>query len=176
MYFSAIVLFIIGIAIWLHRAQAAPWVLYAGVFAHCILGAIALSILTRLAPVATWCLYTQSATDQTVVYTPVSTSLLLPILGTFTVLAIPALLWFQERFGAMYHPSLTRWLIWPFLIGLLFFNLVALVLVQSVTLTTDATDLLNSFQKFGAIVGLLSIPALYLLSLISFLRWFRNPR
>ncbi|MFK7939091.1 MAG: hypothetical protein AB8B82_06910 [Roseovarius sp.] len=181
MYVTAIILFITGVAVWLHRARAAPWMLYAGVFAQTVIGLWALSILTQLSPYNTWCLPVIGTEPQLVYVTKTETTfgvggialLALPIL---IFAAIPAVLWLQERCGAMYYPRLTRWMIWPMLGGTLIYNLFALLLAQTVTRTRDATDILNMFQLVGLWSGLLVIPALYGLAIWSFIRRSRQNR
>ncbi len=173
MFYIAIAVFIMGVAIWLHRAQAAPSLLFGGVFVQTMLGYFAILILTRISFDLTWSL-PGAVTPSTVTFKKTDTSNTSVIAPLLIVLAIPVLLWVQERKEAMYYPQLTRWLIWPMLTGGVLINALFLAVLQLVPLSEASQALLTSIQIAAFVAGLLSVLGIYVLALVGFLRRVRE--
>ncbi len=169
MYYISIAVLIIVIAIWLHRARVAPYALYGYVYVFIALGIYALALLNRLDPYLTWSL-PGTPQKMTTVFVAQTKTPLWVIIATATTLALPVLLWVQGLFGAMYYPSLTRWLIWPMLAGLVIVNATMMILIHLITLSPAADAVLTGVQSTVFLIGMMSVPALYFLALLSFLR------
>lgn len=174
MLFAAFALYIAAIALWLHRAQAAPYLLYGGVFAQTVLAFLAVIVLSRDQPDVVYAVPVRNNAPQAT-FVETKTTWQIAILGPLLILVgIPALLWVQDRLRAMYYPALTRWLIWPMLVGAFLINAAILIIVQVFDLPLQAYATLTIVQSTGYQALLLAIAAIVVLALVSFIRRLRD--
>lgn len=103
-----------------------------------------------------------------------------PLVAVLLALMAPALicalLWWQQRIGAMLYPSVTRWLYWPIVAGLVLIpGMVTLLLVNGGAHVADPRAVLG-LGRMAHTAGIAALVALAALTAWSFLRHFRARR
>lgn len=176
-YLACIVATLIG-GIALHRRGVAPWRLYALGTEMFLLIGVATVVVTRWAPhlILSFPFGSGGAMRQwSSGGGPTYEVFFAPLIGVLLALILPtmvcALMWWQQRIGAMFHPSLTRWLFWPIAAGLMLIpGVVTLVLVNGGTQIADPQPILK-LSALANSTGLAAFVALAALTVWSLVRW-----
>lgn len=175
-YLACILVIVIGGSV-LHRRRAAPWRLYAfGVEIYLLLCVASLA-LSRFAPQLIWGFpfgRGGGATGWRGGGAPVFEVFVAPLVAVLLALVGPALfcalMWWQQRLGAMLYPSATRWLFWPIVAGMVLVpGVVTLVLVNGGAQAADPSAVAG-LGRVARLIGEAALVALAALTVWSFLR------
>ncbi|QFT92491.1 hypothetical protein FIU86_06540 [Roseovarius sp. THAF9] len=181
-YLACIVAIMIGCSV-LHRRRADPWRLYAlGTEIYLLLG-VSSVVISRFAPQLIWGFpFSRGGvaagwgSDNAATFEVFVAPLVAVLLALMAPALICALLWWQQRIGAMLYPSVTRWLYWPIVAGLVLIpGMVTLLLVNGGAHVADPRAVLG-LGRMAHLAGIAALVALAALTAWSFLRHFRARR
>ncbi len=181
-YLVCILVIVVGCSV-LHRRRAAPWRLYAlGTEIYLLLG-VSSVVVSRFAPQLIWGfpfsrggVASGWGTDNAATFEVFVAPLVAVLLALVAPALICALLWWQQRIGAMLYPSVTRWLYWPIVAGMVLIpGMVTLLLVNGGAHVADPRAVLG-LGRVAHVVALVALAALAALTLWSLALTLRTRR
>ncbi|MBY5989360.1 hypothetical protein [Roseovarius atlanticus] len=183
MIYLALVICILAACSLLHARRIAPWRLYATAAGLVLLASLASVALMPFAPELVWSF--EYAGPGVTFYQPsgrgyVHDTFIAPLLSVLLAL-LPAfftclVLWVQDRSGAMIFPSLTRWLFWPIIAGMVLIPGVVTLFLVNGDIGGGPTRLLLGLSRIAQLAGVATMIAIAALTAWSFLRHLRLRR